>query len=69
MAELLAAAGLPCRLVGAEPDAVVAAIARDKKRTGDDVPYVLVAAPGDVRTGQRAEPGEVAAAVRELTAS
>ena len=69
VAELLAAAGLPCRLVGAEPDAVVAAIARDKKRTGDDVPYVLVAAPGDVRTGQRAEPGEVAAAVRELTAS
>ncbi len=69
VAELLAAAGLPCRLVGVEPDAVVAAIARDKKRTGDDVPYVLVAAPGDVRTGQRAERGEVAAAVRELTAS
>ena len=59
VAELLAAAGLPCRLVGAEPDAVVAAIARDKKRTGDDVPYVLVAAPGRRadRTTRRARRG------------
>jgi shikimate kinase / 3-dehydroquinate synthase len=68
VAALLAAAGLPCRLEGVAPDAVVAAIARDKKRTAGEVPYVLVAAPGDVRTGQHVEPGDVAAAVRELSA-
>jgi shikimate kinase / 3-dehydroquinate synthase len=66
VAALLEAAGLPRRLEGVDPAAVVGAVARDKKRTGDDVPFVLVAAPGDVRPGQRVADADVAAAVREL---
>ena len=46
VAELLVAAGLPTRLDGVDPAAVGAATARDKKRLGDDVPFVLVHAPG-----------------------
>ena len=68
VAELLAAAGLPTRLDGADPDAVTAATARDKKRLGAAVPFVLVDAPGDVRHGVEVAPGELSAAVRELTA-
>jgi shikimate kinase / 3-dehydroquinate synthase len=66
--ELLERAGLPTRLDGADPDAIAAATARDKKRTGAEVPFVLVHAPGDVRHGARVDPGELRAAVRELTA-
>jgi shikimate kinase/3-dehydroquinate synthase len=68
VAALLETAGLPRRLAGVDPGAVVAAVARDKKRTDGDVPFVLVAAPGDVRPGQRVDDADVAAAVRELTA-
>jgi shikimate kinase/3-dehydroquinate synthase len=68
VAGLLETAGLPRRLAGVDPGAVVAAVARDKKRTDGDVPFVLVAAPGDVRPGQRVDDADVAAAVRELTA-
>ena len=67
VAALLAAAGLPTRLDGADPDAVTAATARDKKRLGAEVPFVLVHAPGDVRHGAAVDPGELRAAVRELT--
>jgi 3-dehydroquinate synthetase/shikimate kinase len=67
VAALLAAAGLPTRLDGADPDAVSAATGRDKKRLGADVPFVLVHAPGDVRHGAAVDPGELRAAVRELT--
>jgi shikimate kinase/3-dehydroquinate synthase len=67
--ELLRAAGLPTRLDGADPDAVAAATARDKKRLGAaDVPFVLVHAPGDVRHGEPVEPAALRAAVRELAA-
>ena len=65
---LLRAAGLPTELDGVDPDAVVEATARDKKRVGAEVPFVLVRAPGDVRHGERVEPRELRAAVRELTA-
>jgi shikimate kinase/3-dehydroquinate synthase len=68
VADLLAAAGLPTRLDDGEPDAIAAATARDKKRLGADVPFVLVHAPGDVRHGAAVEPADVRAAVRELTA-
>jgi shikimate kinase/3-dehydroquinate synthase len=68
VAELLAAAGLPTRLDGADPDAVTAATARDKKRLGASVPFVLVDAPGAVRHGVAVAPAELLAAVRELTA-
>ena len=47
-------------------DAVVAATWRDKKRTGAEVPFVLVAAPGDVRHGQAVGYAELRAAEAEL---
>jgi shikimate kinase / 3-dehydroquinate synthase len=68
--ELLAAQGLPARLEGADPDAVVAAVARDKKRlAGGPVPFVLVEAPGDVRYGCSVDEAELRAAVQELARS
>jgi shikimate kinase/3-dehydroquinate synthase len=68
VAELLQAAGLPTRLDGADPEAVVAATRMDKKRVGESVPFVLVGAPGDVRFGQRVGSADVLAAVEELVA-
>jgi shikimate kinase/3-dehydroquinate synthase len=45
--ELLQSHGLPTTLRGADPDAVVMATARDKKRLGTGpVPFVLLEAPG-----------------------
>jgi shikimate kinase / 3-dehydroquinate synthase len=68
--ELLAAQGLPARLEGADADAVVAAVARDKKRlAGEPVPFVLVEAPGDVRYGCSVDEAELSAAVQELARS
>ncbi|MCA1688931.1 MAG: bifunctional shikimate kinase/3-dehydroquinate synthase [Actinobacteria bacterium] len=64
--ELLRAHGLPVRMDGVDPAAVVAATARDKKRTGGVVPFVLVDRPGQVRTGATVGAGELEAAVREL---
>ncbi|HVF77833.1 MAG TPA: 3-dehydroquinate synthase family protein, partial [Solirubrobacteraceae bacterium] len=68
VSELLAAAGLPTTLSpDIDPQAVVAATKLDKKRIGDNVPFVLVEAPGDVRFGQRVGASDVLAAVAELT--
>jgi shikimate kinase/3-dehydroquinate synthase len=66
--ELLAAAGLPVVLDPAvDPDAVVAATARDKKRTtAEPVGFVLVDAPGAVRHGVPAPAADVLGAVQEL---
>jgi shikimate kinase/3-dehydroquinate synthase len=67
VAELLREHGLPTRLEGAEPPAVLEALARDKKRRGaGPVPFVLVEAPGDVRPGAQVAEADVEAAVREL---
>jgi shikimate kinase/3-dehydroquinate synthase len=66
--ELLVNAGLPTRLDGVEPEAVVAATARDKKRTGESVPFVLVEAPGRVSAGHAVGAPELVSAVRELCA-
>jgi shikimate kinase/3-dehydroquinate synthase len=66
--DLLERARLPVRLDGADPDAVAAATARDKKRTGESVPFVLVDAPGRVTPGHPLPAGDVLAAVRELAA-
>ena len=44
--ELLAQAGLPTRLEGVDAAAVAEATARDKKRTGEAVPFVLVRRAG-----------------------
>jgi shikimate kinase/3-dehydroquinate synthase len=68
VAELLTAQGLPVRFDGADPAAVAAAVARDKKRVGARVPFVLVAAPGDVRFGADVPTADVLAAIAELAA-
>ena len=65
--QLLKTHGLSTRLEHADPDAVVMATARDKKRVGDgSVPFVLLDAPGAPRTGCAVEPKALIAAVREL---
>ena len=64
---LLSSAGLPTRMEGVDAAAVAAATARDKKRTGEAVPYVLVDAPGHVSTGHAVGAPELLAAVRELS--
>jgi shikimate kinase/3-dehydroquinate synthase len=67
--ELLVGAGLPVTLEGADPEEVVAATRMDKKRVGDNVPFVLVQAPGEARFGQRVAAADVLAAVEELVAT
>jgi shikimate kinase/3-dehydroquinate synthase len=69
VADLLTAAGLPTRLEDADAEQVVAATARDKKRTGESVPFVLVEGPGRVTTGHAVGAAELLSAVRELGAS
>jgi shikimate kinase/3-dehydroquinate synthase len=65
--DLLAARGLPTTLTGADPDAVVMATQRDKKRLGEGpVPFVLLDAPGEPVPGRTVEPRDLIAAVREL---
>jgi shikimate kinase/3-dehydroquinate synthase len=65
--DLLRDHGLPTTLDGADPDAVVAATAHDKKRLGEaNVPFVLLQAAGDPRPGQQIRPSDLAAAVKEL---
>ena len=67
--ELLAARGLPITLDGADPDAVVMATARDKKRLGEGpVPFVLLRAPGAAEPGCTVAARDLVAAVRELAA-
>jgi shikimate kinase/3-dehydroquinate synthase len=66
---LLAAAGLPTTLDGLDAEEIAAATRRDKKRVGEDVPFVLVRAPGDVRHGQTVDDATLRAAVRELLAA
>ena len=69
VAGLLAARGLPTALDGAvDPAQVVAATARDKKRRGGRVGFVLVEGPGDVRPGRPVPEGELRRAVAELRA-
>ncbi len=70
VAELLRARDLPTQLHGVDPDAVVMATARDKKRVGDGaVPFVLLSEPGQPRPGSVVAPRELIAAVRELAAA
>ena len=68
VSELLAGRGLPTTMGNIDPDAVVMATARDKKRLGEGpVPFVLLPEPGDPRPGSAVAPRELIAAVRELT--
>lgn len=67
VAGLLETHGLPTRL---EPDvdldAVIEAVSRDKKRRAGRVGFVLVDAPGDVRTGCPVSGDALASALQEL---
>ena len=49
--ELMIARGLPVRIDEGSLDEILSAMGRDKKRTGDSVPFVLVRAPGEVEFG------------------
>ncbi len=66
--ELLLARGLPVVLEGASVEAVVEAVQRDKKRVGEEVPFVLVQEPGEVRIGCEVSAADLRAAVAELVA-
>ncbi len=66
--ELLRARGLPVRFAEVPVEAVIAASARDKKRLGASVPFVLVRAPGEVEFGCEVPPEDLRAAVAELAA-
>jgi shikimate kinase / 3-dehydroquinate synthase len=70
VAELLHREGLPTALDPAvETEAVLEAIERDKKRSGDAVRFVLLERPGEPVPGQRVEPEAVRAAVAELVSA
>ena len=47
-------------------DAVLEAVGRDKKKTAEGVGFVLLAEPGEPRTGQIVDPARVREAVEEL---
>lgn len=70
VAALLAARGLPTQLDSyVDPDAVMVATTRDKKRrSGAPVPFVLLDAPGEARPGCQVRDDDLRAAVRELVA-
>ena len=65
---LLLARELPVTLDGTPLEPVLEALARDKKRVGASVPFVLVRAPGEVEFGCEVAPEDVRAAVAELSA-
>jgi shikimate kinase/3-dehydroquinate synthase len=66
VAALLGAQGLPGRVEGVSEDEVVAHVARDKKRRGAAVSFVLVEAPGAVSYGHAVEVAQLRAAVGEV---
>ena len=68
VAGLLEARGLPPRFEGASTEEVAALCDRDKKRSGGQVPFVLVEAPGEVTPGHRVTPADLRAAIDEVRA-
>jgi shikimate kinase / 3-dehydroquinate synthase len=64
--ELLLARELPVSFDGASAEDVVAATARDKKRLGEELPFVLLSEPGQARPGCTVAEAELRAAVAEL---
>jgi shikimate kinase / 3-dehydroquinate synthase len=67
--EMLTARDLPVSFDGAGAEQVVAATARDKKRVGETLPFVLLSEPGEARTGCEVPGAELQAAVAELAQS
>ena len=68
VAGLLASRDLPTQFEGATVDEVLEYVARDKKRAGESVPFVLVEAPGEVTPGHAVDPGALRAAIEEVKA-
>ena len=68
VAELLAARGLATSFEATSPERVVELVARDKKRRGSRVPFVLVEAPGAVTPGHEVPEADLRAAVEEAFA-
>ena len=68
VAALLSDGGLPTALDSSiDPETVIFATGRDKKRLGEGpVPFVLCPSPGRCLTGQVVKPSELRAAVQEL---
>ncbi len=66
VAELLSGRGLPLTFSGCSTDEVVALVARDKKRRGAGVPFVLVERPGEVTHGHEVGEQDLRAAIEEL---
>jgi shikimate kinase/3-dehydroquinate synthase len=67
VAALLSANGLPTKLDGTDPQAIVQATRVDKKRVGEGpVPFVLLERPGAPKTGCAVPESELLAAVKEL---
>ena len=65
--EVLKRFGLPASLEeDVDVDAVLDAVSRDKKKTAEGVGFVLLAEPGQPRTGQLVDPARVREAVEEL---
>jgi shikimate kinase/3-dehydroquinate synthase len=64
--ELLLAHRLPVTLRGATVEAVVEAVAHDKKRLSGTTPFVLLDGPGEVRVGCTVPEAQLRAAVAEL---
>jgi shikimate kinase/3-dehydroquinate synthase len=68
VAGLLESRALPLSFAGSTVDELLALVARDKKREGGRVPFVLVEAPGEVTPGHEITPGDLRAAVEEVHA-
>ncbi len=66
--ELLGERGLPVTMADVPVESVLEATARDKKRLGDEVPFVLVDEPGEVRIGCAVQAADLREAVAELAA-
>lgn len=67
VSELLETHGLPTSVdADLDHEAVLAAVQRDKKRRGGRVGFVIVDAPGDVRTGVPVDEADVRSALAEL---
>src|SRR4051794_37643199 len=67
VADLLEGLGLPTKVdPSIDVEAVLAAVQRDKKKRGGRVGFVLVEAPGDVRTGAPVSESDVRAALGGL---
>ncbi|MGH2907200.1 MAG: bifunctional shikimate kinase/3-dehydroquinate synthase [Solirubrobacterales bacterium] len=64
--EICKQAGLPVTVKGMNVDDVLAVLKLDKKREGDTVPFVLVAAPGEVTQGHVVPEADLRLAIEEL---